>query len=108
MEKKKRHFVLVHGACHVRRMVTALDMAASGVHPKQLNDVGSFSDYVEPLMEFMASLPVEERVMLVGHIMGGACISLAMERFTEKIFVGVYVTALILVLNSISNLLVKR
>ncbi|POO02706.1 LOW QUALITY PROTEIN: hypothetical protein TorRG33x02_016920 [Trema orientale] len=22
-------------------------------HPKQLNDVGSFSDYVEPLIEFM-------------------------------------------------------
>ncbi|PON54030.1 LOW QUALITY PROTEIN: Alpha/Beta hydrolase fold containing protein [Parasponia andersonii] len=65
-------------------------------HLKQLNDVGSFSDYVEPLIEFMASLLPEERVLLVGHSIRGACISLSMERFPHKISVGVYVTILML------------
>lgn len=73
--------------------VTALDLAASGVHPKQLTDLHSFSDYYEPLMEFMKSLPPEERVILVGHSMGGLSISAAMERFPEKISAAVFATA---------------
>ncbi|EOX91291.1 hypothetical protein QUC31_003035 [Theobroma cacao] len=107
MVKTERHFVLVHGACHgawcwykvatrlksMGHRVTAMDMAASGVHPKQVHEVHSFSDYFEPLMEFMASLPPEERVILVGHSKGGFCISAAMERFPEKISVAVFATA---------------
>lgn len=73
--------------------VTALDLAASGVHPKQVTDLHSFSDYYEPLMEFMKSLPPEERVILVGHSMGGLSISAAMERFPEKISAAVFATA---------------
>ena len=71
MGERKGHFVLVHGACHgawcwnkvgtlLRSMghrVTAMDMAASGIHPKQLKEVRSMMDYVQPLMEFMESLP---------------------------------------------------
>ncbi|KAM4118010.1 hypothetical protein ACB094_02G168400 [Castanea mollissima] len=86
MEKRERHFVLVHGACHgawnwykvvtllksAGHKVTALDLAASGIHPKQALELRSLSDYLEPLMEFMASLPAEERVILVGHSFGGA------------------------------------
>ena len=45
-------------------------------------------------MEFMASLPAEERVILVGHSFGGTCISVATEKFPEKISVAVYATAL--------------
>ncbi|XP_021629337.1 methylesterase 3 [Manihot esculenta] len=107
MEDRQRHFVLVHGACHgawswykvatllksANHKVTALDLAASGVHPKQLTDLHSFSDYYEPLMEFMKSLPPEERVILVGHSMGGLSISAAMERFPEKISAAVFATA---------------
>ncbi|KAF2283664.1 hypothetical protein GH714_013566 [Hevea brasiliensis] len=37
-------------------------IAASGVHSKQVHELRSFLDYFEPLMEFMASLPPEERV----------------------------------------------
>ncbi|XWS33669.1 hypothetical protein CRYUN_Cryun22dG0102500 [Craigia yunnanensis] len=99
MVKKERHFVLVHGACHgawcwykvatqlksMSHKVTAIDMAASGIHPKQVHEIHSISDYFEPLMEFMASLPPEERVIIVGHSKGGFCISAAMERH-----VGVY------------------
>ncbi|XP_068324114.1 methyl jasmonate esterase 1-like [Pyrus communis] len=104
----KRHFVLVHGAgvgawCWYKlatllnstgHNVTTLDMAASGINPKQVQQVNSFSDYVEPLIEFMESLPPKERVILVGHSFGGASISIAMERFPQKIYVAVFVTAL--------------
>ncbi|XP_059670899.1 methylesterase 10-like [Cornus florida] len=41
----------------------------------------------------MASLPDGEKVALVGHSYGGFSISLAMERFPEKISVAVFLTA---------------
>ncbi|GLT39049.1 hypothetical protein SLA2020_132570 [Shorea laevis] len=80
----KKHFVLVHGACHgawcwykvayllksAGNKVTALDLAASGIHSKQVHELRSLSDHFEPLMEFMASLRPEEKVILVGHSMG--------------------------------------
>ncbi|KAJ0039488.1 hypothetical protein Pint_28136 [Pistacia integerrima] len=108
MGSKEKHFVLVHGACHGAwcwykvstllessgHKVTVLDMAASGKHPKQVDEVGSLWDYFEPLMEFMASLPQEEKVILVGHSFGGLGISAAMERFPEKVTVAVFCTAL--------------
>ncbi|XP_021809465.1 putative inactive methylesterase 20 isoform X2 [Prunus avium] len=106
-DAQKKHFVLVHGAGHgawcwyklsallisAGHHVTALDLAASGDNPKQINQVHCFADYVEPLIEFMESLPPEDRVILVGHSMGGASISIAMERFPEKISVAVFATA---------------
>ncbi|TKY70532.1 Methylesterase 3 [Spatholobus suberectus] len=87
--EKKRHFVLVHGACHGAwcwykvaallksggHEVTALDMAASGIHPKEVHELNSISEYLEPLMELLRSLAPEERVILVGHSLGGVCIS---------------------------------
>ncbi|KAK6128894.1 hypothetical protein DH2020_037362 [Rehmannia glutinosa] len=106
-DKKQNHFVLIHGACHGAwcwykvvtwlksegHRVTALDMAAAGANPKRLEELDSISDYCEPLMEFMMGLPSDERVVLVGHSMGGICISLAMEKFPEKIALAVFVTA---------------
>ncbi|KAF2283667.1 hypothetical protein GH714_013617 [Hevea brasiliensis] len=68
-------------------------MAASGVHPKQVHELRSFLDYFEPLMEFMESLPPEERVVLVGHSMGGIGVPVAIEKFPEKISAGVFVAA---------------
>ncbi|PIN16135.1 putative hydrolase/acyltransferase (alpha/beta hydrolase superfamily) [Handroanthus impetiginosus] len=105
--KQQKHFVLVHGACHgawcwykvatrlrsVGHCVTALDMAAAGTNPTRLEELNSFSDYCRPLMEFMAALLPDETVVLVGHSMGGICISLAMEMFPKKIAVAVFVTA---------------
>ncbi|XP_028764023.1 salicylic acid-binding protein 2 [Neltuma alba] len=108
MEKgKKRHFVLVHGSCHGGwcwykvvpllksggHKVTTLDLAASGVHPKQVQELSSFEEYVEPLMELMERMEAEERVILVGHSFGGLCISVAMERFPHKIAAAVFVAA---------------
>ncbi|KAM7510290.1 hypothetical protein LguiB_009165 [Lonicera macranthoides] len=104
---KNRHFVLVHGSCHGAwcwyklvtllkaegHRVTVMDLAASGINPKQVDDLKDVDDYMEPLMEFMAGLPAEERVVLVGHSMGGVAVSVAMENFPKKIAVGVFLTA---------------
>ena len=102
-----KHFVLVHGAgngawCWYKLVpllkllghrVTALDLGSSGVNPKRLDELASVYDYVQPLMELVASLPQDEKVILVGHSYGGLPISLAMESFPEKILVAVFVSA---------------
>ncbi|XP_051119780.1 methyl jasmonate esterase 1-like [Andrographis paniculata] len=101
------HFVLIHGAGHGAwcwykvatslrvdgHRVTALDMAASGADPKPLKDVSSLSDYCKPLINFLEALPFGEKVVLVGHSMGGFCLSLAMETFPEKIALAVFAAA---------------
>ncbi|KAM7498048.1 hypothetical protein LguiA_022462 [Lonicera macranthoides] len=108
MDKKNSHFVLVHGSCHGAwcwykvatllsshgHHVTAIDLGASGINPKQLADIPTISGYLQPLMEFLAALPSDEKVVLVGHSMGGVAISVAMEKFPEKVAVGVYASAI--------------
>ncbi|CAI0441101.1 unnamed protein product [Linum tenue] len=104
-----RHFVLVHGAGHgawcwykviaelkqAGHKVTALDMAASGIDRRQVEDVHSSDvEYSEPLFTFMASLPAGgEKVILVGHSMAGYTLCMAMERFPEKVSVAVFLSA---------------
>ncbi|KAL9461463.1 hypothetical protein AB3S75_004457 [Citrus x aurantiifolia] len=105
---ERKHFVLVHGACLgawcwykvvtllklAGHHVSAIDLGASGVNSKRLDDeIASISDYLQPLMEFMACLPQEKKVILVGHSYSGLCISLAMENFHEKISVAVFISA---------------
>ncbi|KAA8547238.1 hypothetical protein F0562_003898 [Nyssa sinensis] len=105
----KKHFILVHGFGHgawcwyrlvsllklAGQRVTALDLGACGVNTntKRLNQIASISDYLQPLMDLLASLPPAEKVILVGHSYGGFMISLAMESFPHKILVAVFVTA---------------
>ncbi|XP_068345316.1 methyl jasmonate esterase 1-like [Pyrus communis] len=102
-----KHFVLIHGACHgawswykvatlLRNSghnVTALDLGASGINPIQVQQLPSLSEFVEPLTKVMVSLPPNEKVILVGHSLGGAVISIFMERFPEKVAVAIFVTA---------------
>ncbi|CAN4112278.1 unnamed protein product [Withania somnifera] len=106
--KANEHFVLVHGACHgawswykiVSLMrfsghnVTAIDLGASGINPGAVLEIPCLSQYLSPLMEFMASLPADQKVVLVGHSLGGLAISKAMESFPEKISVAVFLAAL--------------
>ncbi|KAF3630206.1 putative receptor protein kinase TMK1-like [Capsicum annuum] len=106
--KAMKHFVLVHtggyGAWSWYKIValmrssghnvTVLDLGASGINPKQVLEVSHLSDYFSPLMEFMASLPADKKVVLVGHSVGGLAISKAMETFPEKISVAVFLSAL--------------
>ncbi|KGN48496.1 methylesterase 10 [Cucumis sativus] len=101
------HFVLVHGAGHgawcwfkllsllrsAGHHATAIDLASAGTNPKKLDNVASIEEYVEPLMELIEGLPLQQKVVLVGHSYGGFAISLAMEKFSHRILVSVFVTA---------------
>jgi pimeloyl-ACP methyl ester carboxylesterase len=105
--KNQEHFVLVHGACHgawcwqkfktlleaASNRVTLLDLAASGANMKAIQDVETLDEYTEPLLEFLASLQPKEKVILVGHSLGGLSLALAMEKFPEKIAVAVFLSA---------------
>lgn len=104
---EKRHYVLVHGACHgawnwykvkprlelAGHRVTVLDMAASGIHPSKIEDLASMSDYSEPLLNFLASIPPNEKVILVGHSLGGFNLAVACDRFPEKVSLAVFLAA---------------
>ncbi|KAK9048891.1 hypothetical protein SSX86_032142 [Deinandra increscens subsp. villosa] len=101
------HFVLVHGGCHgawcwfklkpllevAGHRVSAFDLSASGTDTNIIQHVATLLDYTEPLLQFMATIPPEEKVVLVGHSFGGMNISLAMEKFPEKVVVAVFLTA---------------
>ncbi|XP_030975527.1 salicylic acid-binding protein 2-like [Quercus lobata] len=103
----QKHFVLVHGACHgawswyklkprlesAGHRVTVLDLAASGINRKAIQDVHTMYEYTEPLLEYLASLPPNEKVVLVGHSLGGLNIALAMDKYPEKVAAGVFMAA---------------
>ena len=74
-------------SCH------SLDLGASGINSKKTSELASLSDYAQPLIEFMPSLPQEGKVVLVGHSYGGIIISLAMESYPKQVLAGVYLTA---------------
>ncbi|XP_021714228.1 methylesterase 10-like [Chenopodium quinoa] len=107
-----KHFVLVHGTCHgawcwykqipllrqAGHQVTAVDLGGCGVHGRPLSEIVTIDDYVEPLMDVMRSIDPhddggDKKVVLVGHSFGGIAISMAMEKFPEKILVGVFLSA---------------
>ncbi|RWW48851.1 hypothetical protein BHE74_00045048 [Ensete ventricosum] len=105
--KKQQHFILVHGICQgawcwyklvtllrsAGHSVTAVDLGATGVNPQRLDELHSMDDYVRPLFQAIASLPPQQKPVLVGHSFGGASVSLAMEKFPDKFSVAVFVTA---------------
>ncbi|KAJ4777667.1 methyl esterase 1 [Rhynchospora pubera] len=107
INNSSKHIILIHGACHgawswykvttqlqsAGYHVTVPDMAASGRDPRQLADVPRFRDYSQPLLDILGSLPPEEKVILVGHSLGGINIALAMEEFPEKIAAAVFLSA---------------
>ncbi|KAM7507008.1 hypothetical protein LguiA_017461 [Lonicera macranthoides] len=66
--KGESHFVLVHGSCHGAWCWYKLI--------KLLQSAGHM-----PLMDFMESLHAEEKVILVGHSMGGIAVLVAKEKF---------------------------
>ncbi|XP_071702504.1 salicylic acid-binding protein 2-like isoform X2 [Rutidosis leptorrhynchoides] len=104
---EQTHFVLVHGACHgawswfklkplleaAGHRVTAFDLAASGTDTKVIQQVTTISEYTKPLLDLMATISPGEKVVLVGHSLGGINIALAMDMFPEKVSVGVFLSA---------------
>ncbi|KAA8547243.1 hypothetical protein F0562_003893 [Nyssa sinensis] len=73
--------------------VTALGLSASGTNLKTLGEVRTLYDYTLPLIELRASLPPNEKVILVGHSLGGMNLALTMDKYPEKISVAVFLNA---------------
>ncbi|XP_060190028.1 putative methylesterase 11, chloroplastic isoform X2 [Lycium barbarum] len=104
------HFVLVHGGgfgawCWYKTIalleeagfkVTAVDLTGSGVHSSDTNSIISLSQYAKPLTDFLQKLADGEKVILVGHDFGGACVSFAMELYPSKVSKAVFVAATML------------
>ncbi|KAF8399612.1 hypothetical protein HHK36_015481 [Tetracentron sinense] len=104
------HFVLVHGGgfgawCWYKTIalleeggfkVNAIDLTGSGIHSFDTNSITSLSQYVKPLTDFVEKLGQGEKVILVGHDFGGACISYVMELFPFKVAKAVYIAAAML------------
>ncbi|XP_043706805.1 putative methylesterase 11, chloroplastic [Telopea speciosissima] len=105
-----KHFVLVHGGgfgawCWYKTIalleesgfkVDAVDLSGSGIHSSDTNSITSLSQYVKPLTSFLEKLGNGEKVILVGHDFGGACISHAMELFPLKVAKAVFIAAAML------------
>ncbi|VAH84383.1 unnamed protein product [Triticum turgidum subsp. durum] len=68
-------------------------MAASGAHPAWMDEVPSFEDYSRPLLDAVAAAPAGDRLVLVGHSLGGLNLALAMERFPRKVAAAVFLAA---------------
>ncbi|ESQ47002.1 hypothetical protein EUTSA_v10027888mg [Eutrema salsugineum] len=108
MGKNKKRFVLIHGVCHgawtwykvkpvleaAGHIVSALDLAASGISTTRLEEIQSLEDYSKPLLEFLSSSDDDdEKVILVAHSMGGIPAALAADIFPRKIAAIVFLTA---------------
>jgi len=107
LEDERIHFVLVHGAMHGAwcwykivellekdgHKVSAIDLMCAGTNPVTADSIMSFEEYNQPLMHFLSKLPRTEKIVLVGHSMGGVSIARGSEDFPHLIAVAVYVCA---------------
>ncbi|KGN52704.1 putative methylesterase 14, chloroplastic [Cucumis sativus] len=104
---KEKKFVLVHGEgfgawCWYKTISLleevglspiAIDLKGSGIDLTDTNRVNTLAEYSKPLTDYLQDLPDDEKVVLVGHSSGGACLSYALEHFSNKISKAIYVCA---------------
>ncbi|KAL3684498.1 hypothetical protein R1sor_002520 [Riccia sorocarpa] len=101
----KPEIVLVHGAnvgswCWFKvraaledkgYKVTAVDLLGMGRDGTPVDQITSVATFAKPLIDHLAS--TSNKVILVGHSLGGVSISFAMELLPEKVSKAVFVTA---------------
>ncbi|XP_051139395.1 putative methylesterase 12, chloroplastic [Andrographis paniculata] len=104
---KTKKFVLVHGEgfgawCWYKSIAlleesglhpVALDLAGSGIDLTDTKNITTLAEYSKPLIDYLQKLPEDDKVILVGHSSGGACISYALEQLPQKISKAVYLCA---------------
>ncbi|XP_042420266.1 putative methylesterase 11, chloroplastic [Zingiber officinale] len=102
-----KHFVLVHGGgfgawCWYKSIalledsgfkVSAIDLTGSGISSFDTNKVTSLAEYAKPLTSFLETLGDMNKVILVGHDFGGACVSYAMEVLPSKVAKSIFICA---------------
>ncbi|KAE8662991.1 putative methylesterase 14 [Hibiscus syriacus] len=65
------------------------------IHGKYTNTVTTLEEYSKPLIQFLETLPEDEKIILVGYSSGGACLSYALENLPEKISKAIFLCATI-------------
>ncbi|KAL5720776.1 hypothetical protein ACHQM5_013413 [Ranunculus cassubicifolius] len=106
----KPHYVLVHGVGNggwcwykIRSLleasgykVSCIDLKSGGIDPSDPNSLLVFEDYNKPLIDFLSTLPENQKIILVGHSAGGLSVTHALHTFGKKIYLAVYVAATML------------
>ncbi|KAJ8530920.1 hypothetical protein K7X08_023801 [Anisodus acutangulus] len=104
---KTKKFILVHGEgfgawCWYKTIAlleetgllpTAIDLTGSGIDLTDTKNVTTLAEYSKPLIDYLENLSEDEKVILVGHSVGGACVSYALELFPQKIAKAVFLCA---------------
>ncbi|GKV27124.1 hypothetical protein SLEP1_g36329 [Rubroshorea leprosula] len=105
---KSKKIILIHGAgfgawCWYKTIALleevglipiALDLTGSGIDVSDTNSVTTLAEYSKPLIVYLEKLAEDEKVILVGHSSGGACISYALEHFPQKISKAIFISAM--------------
>ncbi|KAL3697702.1 hypothetical protein R1sor_011778 [Riccia sorocarpa] len=68
-----------------------LDLPSGGVDRTRPEDVMTIANYSKPLTDYLAS--INFTVLLVGHDLGGAAVSYAMEMYPDKIEKAIFIQA---------------
>ncbi|KAI5356003.1 hypothetical protein L3X38_008898 [Prunus dulcis] len=104
---KTKKFILVHGEgfgawCWYKTIAlleeagllpVTFDLKGSGIDLTDTNSVATLAEYSKPLIEYLENLEEDEKVILVGHSNGGACVSYALEHFSLKISKAIFICA---------------
>ncbi|KAG5629484.1 hypothetical protein H5410_001201, partial [Solanum commersonii] len=105
-----KHYVIVHGGgfgawClyktatllkETRYQVDAIDFTCSSANCYDSNNITTLSEYVKPLTDFLDKLLDGNKVILVGHDIGDACVCYAMELHRSKVSKAVFFVAAML------------
>ncbi|KAH0767866.1 hypothetical protein KY285_003737 [Solanum tuberosum] len=105
-----KHYVLVHGGgfgawCWYKTatllketgyQVDAIDFTGSSAHSFDSNNITTLFEYVKPLTDFLDKLLDGNKVILVGHDIGDACVSYAMELHRSKVSKAVFIATTML------------